>query len=324
MIKYCITINLLTLLWCSTAHAQADSTCYSKPFAKKNYVQLYGGTFSRQVNIISRSAGVHPVMRQVMLASNAAAFTGVNFKYKMLNLYFETALPNTQLVHRRNTNVKSYSFFVNQFYSKWGVTGFFSFNKGLLTTTSGPRPYADRTDLRMLTTGAHVYRIFNSKKFSYLAANSLNGLQLKSCGSLVLLHTILFRRLYSNQSIVPDSVSKYHFTGTEMASKSLNLYSLQVRPGYVYNFVFKQGKYFIAPAFYMGIGGDVHSFTTENEKHTGPNFNWGSRIKIVGGINTAKYYATVEFISDETSSLLYQSKIYNHYKECSVNVGWRF
>jgi hypothetical protein len=322
--KYCITITLLALLCCSNGYAQADSSCYSKPFAKKNYVQPYGGLFSRQVNIISRSANVNPAMKQVMLASNAAAFAGVNFKYKMLSLYFETAIPNTQLVHSSNTKVKSYSLFVNQFGSKWGVTGFFNYNKGLLTSTTPNMQYADRNDLRMLMAGAHVYRIFNSNKFSYLAANSLNGLQLKSCGSFVLLHTVLFRRLYSNQSIIPDSVSKYHFTGSKMASKNLNMYSLQLRPGYVYNFVFKQGKYFIAPAFYMGIGGDMHSFNTATEKHTGFNINWGSRIKIVGGINTAKYYATLEFISDETSSLLYQSKIYNHYKECSINLGWRF
>ncbi len=324
MIKYSITITLLAMLWCSAGHAQADSNCYTKPFAKKNYMQLYSGLFSRRVNIISRSASVNPAMRQVMLAGNAAAFTGVNFKYKKLSLYAETAIPNTQLVHNSNTNVRSFSFFVNQFYSKWGVTGFFNFNKGLLTSSSGPTPYADRTDLRMLTAGAHVYRIFNSNKFSYLAANSLNALQLKSRGSLVLLNTILFRRLYSHQSIIPDSVSKYHFTGSEMASKNLNLYSLQVRPGYIYNFTFKQGKYFIAPAFYLGIGGDVHSFTTAGERHTGPNINWGSRIKIVGGINTSKYYATVEFISDASTSLLYRSKIYNHYKECSINLGWRF
>jgi hypothetical protein len=322
--KYYIAINLLLLLWCNAACAQADSTCYSKPFTKKNYVQLYSGLFGRQVNIISRSAGVNPAMRQVMLASNAAAFAGVNFKYKKLSLYVETAIPNSQLVHSSNTKVRAYSFFVNQFGSKWGVTGFFNYNKGLLTSTNPNMQYTDRNDLRMLTAGAHVYRIFNSRKFSYLAANSLNGLQLKSRGSLVLLNTILFRRLYSKQSIIPDSVSKYHFTGSEMASKNINLYSLQVRPGYIYNFVFKQGKYFIAPAFYMGIGGDIHSFTTFNERHTGPNINWGSRIKVVGGINTAKYYATVEFVSDASTSLLYQSKIYNHYKECSVNVGWRF
>ncbi len=322
--KYCFAITIPALLWCSTGYAQADSTSYSKPFAKKNYVQLYSGLFGRQLNIISRSAKVNPAMKQVMLASNAAAFAGVNFKYKKLSLYFETGIPNTQLVNSSNTKVKSYSFFVNQFGSRWGVTGFVNYNKGLLTNTTPNMQYADRNDLRMFTAGAHVYRIFNSNKFSYMAANSLNSLQLKSRGSFVLLHTVLFRKLYSGQSIVPDSVSKYHFTGSQMASKNLNLYSLQIRPGYIYNVVFKQGKYFIAPAFYMGFGGDVHSFTTANERHTGPNINWGRRIKIVCGINTAKYYASVEFISDESSSLLYKSKIYNHYKECSINMGWRF
>jgi hypothetical protein len=149
-------------------------------------------------------------------------------------------------------------------------------------------------------------------------------LQLKKQGSVVLLTTVLFRKIYSTQSIIPDSVSKYHFTGNESASKNLNLYSLQFRPGYIYNFTFKEGKYFIAPAFYVGLGGDIHNFKESSKTHNGLNLNWGNRIKVVAGINTKKYYATIEFISDTNTSLLYQSKIYNHYTEGSLNIAYRF
>ncbi len=318
------TTSLLICIFVSiTSFAQHDSN-YVRLFEKRNYAQTYSGLFSRQLNFISRNKSVSPLMKEVKLASNAAAFAGVNIKYKKLSLYFETTLPNTQLVARGNTKVKAYSFFVNQFSNKWGVTGFFNFNKGLLTRTSEPVPYADRSDMRVLTVGAHIYKIFNSKKFSYQAANSQGFLQIKKQGSIVLLTTVLFRKIYSTQSIIPDSVSKYHFTGSENASKSLNLYSLQFRPGYIYNFTFKQGKYFIAPALYIGFGADIHNFKETTKTHNGPNFNWGNRIKIVGGINTKKYYATLEFISDTNTSLLYQSKIYNHYAEGSINIAYRF
>jgi hypothetical protein len=320
--KYIIGLLLYTFI-STTTFGQYD-TNYIRPFAKKNYAQLYTGLFSRQLNFISLNKDVNPLMKQVKLSSNAAAFVGTNIKYKKLSLYFETTIPNTQLVPKGNTKVKAYSFFVNQFSNKWGVTGFFNFNNGLLTKTLESIPYADRRDMHMLTIGAHVYRIFNSKRFSYLAANSQGLLQLKKQGSVVLLTTILFRKIYSTQSIIPDSVSKYHFTGNEAASKNLNLYSLQFRPGYIYNFTFKQGKYFIAPAFYVGLGGDIHNFKESSKTHNGLNLNWGNRIKVVAGINTKKYYATVEFISDTNTSLLYQSKIYNHYTEGSLNIAYRF
>jgi Domain of unknown function (DUF4421) len=317
-------ISLLSCIVISIATLAQHDTAYVRPLAKKNYAQLYTGLFSRQLNFISRNKNVSPQMKQVTLASNAAAFVGTNVKYKKLSLYFETTIPNTQLVSKGNTKVKAYSFFVNQFSSKWGVTGFFNFNKGLLTATSMQMPYADRVDMRMLTVGAHIYKIFNSKKFSYLAANSQGLLQLKKQGSFILLTTALFRKIYSTQSIIPDSVSKYHFTGSEAASKNINLYSLQFRPGYIYNFTFKKGKYFIAPAFYLGLGADIHSFKELDKTHKGPNLNWGNRMKIVAGINAKKYYATIEFISDTNTSLLYQSKIYNNYREGSINVAYRF
>jgi Domain of unknown function (DUF4421) len=319
---------LTTLFFISTLHislsAQKDTSQYIQSFVKADFVQLYTGLFSRQLRFISRNPVVKPEMREIMLASNAAAFIGSSLRYKKLNIYLETSLPNTYLVDRRKTKVKAYALFVNQFYSKWGITGFFSFNKGFLSGTSMPGRYADRNDLRMLTAGAHVYRIFNSKKFSYLAANSQGKLQLNSQGSFVLLTTVLLRRLYSTHSIIPDSLSKYHFTGSMESSKNLQFYSVLFKPGYVYNFVFKKGKYFISPALYMGMGADLHSFTTKSVMHTGLNLNQGIRFKIVAGINSKNYYTTLEFLSDKTTTFLYQTKIKSYYKELSLNLAYRF
>jgi hypothetical protein len=305
-------------------YTQQDSGRYYQPFEKNNFVQIYTGLFSRKLNIISRNPEVKPEMKEIMLASNAALFAGTSVRYKKLSIYLETTIPNTHLVNRHHTKVKAYAFFVNQFTNKWGVTGFFSYNKGLLTSTPGPMRYRDRNDLRMLTTGGHIYRIFNSKKFSYLAANSQSYIQIKSQGSFVLLTTVQYRKLYSTESIIPDSLSKYHFNGSMEASKNIQFFCVQFKPGYVYNFIFDKGRFFIAPALYMGMGADVHTFMTQSETHTGPNMNLGQRFKIVGGTNTKKYYATIEILVDKTTTLLYQSKMVNYYKEFSLNLAYRF
>ncbi len=327
----CLLMLLMALL-CGSLFAQKDSCNFKKndsctfieSFSRKNYVQAYTGFFKRQFNFIPRKMGVSRGIKEVLLSSNAAAFAGISVKYKKLSAYFETAIPQTALVHRSKTTVRGYSFFVSQFYSKWGVTGFFSWNKGLLTATRGPMRYADRSDLRMLTTGAYVYRIFNPKKFSYQAANSQSKLQIKSHGSFAVMTNLLYRKLYSNQSIIPDSISKYHITGSMEPSKSLQFYSTQIRPGYIYNQVFKQGRFFIAPAFYAGMGADFHVFNTETEKHNGTNFNWGYRFKMVAGINGKKMALTIELLTDRTTTNLYFTRLNNIYNEASLNASYRF
>ncbi len=301
-----------------------DSSTFVENFARTNYVQVYSGFFRRQFHFIPRKMGVTRGVKEVRLSSNAAAFAGIRVKYKKLSAYFETAIPQTALVHSSKTSVKGYSFFASQFYEKWGVTGFFNWNKGLLTASNGLMRYTDRNDLRMLTTGAYVYRIFNPKKFSYQAANSQSKLQLQSHGSFALMSTILYRKLYSNESIIPDSISKYHITGSMEASKNLQFYSTQIRPGYIYNLVFKQGKYFMAPALYAGMGADYHVFKTENEKYGGANFNWGYRFKMVAGINGKKMALTAELLTDRTTTHLYFSKLNNIYNEVSINASYRF
>ncbi len=303
---------------------KTDSSTFVENFTRKNYVQVYTGFFKRQFHFIPRKMGVMKGMKDVMLSSNAAAFAGISVKYKKMSAYFETAIPQTALVHSSKTKVRGYSFFISQFYEKWGITGFLNWNKGLLTASNGLMRYTDRNDLRMFTTGAYVYRIFNPKKFSYQAANSQSKLQVQNHGSFALMTTILYRKLYSNESIVPDSISKYHFTGSMEPSKNLQFYSTQLRPGYIYNLVFKQGKYFIAPALYAGMGADYHVFNTATEMHGGANFNWGYRFKMVAGINGKKMALTAELLTDRTTTHLYYSKLNNIYNEASINFSYRF
>ena len=93
-----------------------------------------------------------------------------------------------------------------------------------------------------------------------MAVNSTSKLPTKSSGSFIIMATPLYRRMFSFESIIPDGERKYHFNGTEMPSKSLQFYSFHCKPGYMYNLVFDKGKYFVAPALYVGGGADWHIF----------------------------------------------------------------
>jgi hypothetical protein len=305
-----------------SALAQVD-TAFIKTFAKKNFVQLYHGSYARAIEFVPENkAGMQ---HRICLSPNSASFGGFILGYKNFVLYGDFSLPGTHRVSSRQTNVKSLAFFLSHFCYKWGITAFASLNRGLLMGRENmPMMYSSRNDLRMFSAGVHLYRIFNPKYFSYAAASSQQMLQVKSAGSLIAVLTPAYRMIRSSESIIPTAISKYHLTGKMEISKKITLASLQFKPGYAYNFVMKGGTYFFAPAVYAGAGADFHRIETASDTQSGLNVNAGYRFKLTTGINKKKYYITAEYILDHTRSYLYQSAVKNTYRECSINVGWRF
>ncbi|CAN5385635.1 hypothetical protein BH10BAC2_BH10BAC2_49400 [soil metagenome] len=325
LIESMLKINFILLfLWpVQSSYAQKkDSLQNVHCFVKKNYIQPYIGTFKRSINLLSNQHCEE--MNNLRFSPNSSAFAGISLNYKRLNIYLETAMPNTHKVDRSNSDVRSTALFVHHFQKKWGVTGFVSWNKGLLMFMPSQGMYGDRNDLRMITAGTHIYNIFNGEKFSYSAANSMTKQQTKSKGSLLLMTTPMYRKLYSSESIIPDSVRPVHLNGTSAPSKSLQFFSLQCKPGYTYNFIFKEGRYFIAPAVYAGAGIDYHTFKAAEELYGGINFNTGYRVKFVTGINCEKFYLTLEYLRDKSIGYLYKTDIENTYTELSCNLGIRF
>ena len=317
-----ILITVYTLLTPVFIFAQKDSTKTVKEFSRKNFIQPYMGTFNRSIIFLSNEKNEERY--GLRFSPNSSAFAGVSVNYKKLSIYAETSIPNTQKVDRSRTNVRSSALFVHHFTQKWGITGFASWNKGLLMYTPEDEMYEDRNDLRMITIGAHFYNIFNGKKFSYTAANSMTKLQTKSKGSLMLMTTPVFRRLYSSESIIPDTIRQYHLTGTSSPSKSIQFISLQCKPGYIYNFVFGKGRYFISPALYAGAGIEYHTVNTKEERHNDFNLSTGFRAKLVTGINGEKFFLSFELLTDRNTAYLYKTIIKNNYTEMSCNLGFRF
>lgn len=305
-----------------TASGQTD-TLYIQSFERKNFLQLYAGNFSRNISFTpTEKKGAD---QQIILSPNSSAFCGFVLGYKKITLYGDVALPQTAKVNRRQTDVRAFSFFLSHFKNQWGLTGFTSYNRGLLMALDNmPMMYNSRTDLRKFTAGVHVYRIFNASKFSFVAANSQQMMQRKSAGSFIIKLTPSYRILHSPQSIIPLEKSKYHLTGEMTMSRQLQLFSLQLKPGYAYNFVLKQGSYFVSPSLFAGPGADYHLLEQTLNKHNGFNLNFGYRFKITAGINKQKYFATIEALTDHTRSYLYRSVAKNTYRECSLNIGWRF
>lgn len=316
---------LLPIIFISSTEAvtaQTDTT-FIGALENKNFLQLYGGRFTRQINFIpsDKSGKQH----QITLSPNSSAFCGFILGYKKITLYGDVALPQTAKLSPQQTNVRAFSFFISHFKNKWGATGFFSYNKGLLMLEENTgMMYGSREDIRKITGGVHIYHIMNEKKFSYIAANSQQMQQRKSAGSLIVVFTPSYRIIQSPQSIIPIEKSKYHLTGDMTLSRRLQFFSVQLKPGYAHNFVWQNGNYFFAPSIYAGPGADVHQLSQSNKTIRGVNMNFGYRTKLTTGINRSRIYATAEILYDHTQSTVYRSVYKNAYTECTLNVGWRF
>jgi Domain of unknown function (DUF4421) len=319
-----ISLYVVLLILSGRIQLQAQhDTQYISRFERTDFLQLYAGNFSRKIDFITneKNGSAH----QITFSPNSSAFCGFVLGYKKITLYGDVALPQTSKVNRQQTDVRAFSIFLSHFKHKWGVTGFTSYNRGLLMASENTvMMYSNRSDLRKFTLGAHVYRIFNASKFSFIAANSQQMLQQKSAGSFIVKLTPSYRILQSPGSIIPVEKSKYHLTGEMTMSRRLQLFSIQLKPGYAHNFVFNKTNFFVTPSLFAGPGADYHLLQQTNSRHRGFNFNFGYRFKITAGINKHRYFATIETLTDHTRSYLYRTVAKNTYKECTLNVGWRF
>lgn len=319
-LKYVLTFFLLMVS--TEMFSQDDTAKLVEVFERKSMLQPYFGTFKRTITFLSKEKNSE--MYGLRFSPNYGPFAGISLQYKKLNIYFETSLPNSQLVETNDSDVRSVSLFLNKFNEKFGFTGFLNWNKGLLMYMPVPSMYGDRNDLRMITVGAHLYKIFNGTQFSYAAANSLTRLQKKSRGSLMLMITPTYKSLYSNHGIIPDSLRNFHLTGSSDPLRRLDFFSIQCRPGYIYNFVINNGKYFFSPALYAGAGTEFHTLITTDHLHHGYNLTSGYRIKVVTGVNGKRVYCSMELLLDSNTTYLYKTNITNTYREVTCNFGFRF
>jgi Domain of unknown function (DUF4421) len=304
------------------AQQHSFDSCYVTACTRTNVVQGYVGAYSRK--ILFTSLDHQNRQNDVFLSPNSSAFLGVTGNYKRIALYAEVIVPNTSKVSNQMSSVRGFALFANHFTPRWGVTAFVNYNRGLLMMGNQVMPYFDRNDLRAFTIGAHHYTVLQPRCFSLSAANGGAYLQTQSKGSFMLLTTPAIRTFSSSQSIIPEDIIRYHFTEMPINLKSLSLYGIQVKPGYVYNYVRKKGHIFSSAALYAGLGTDFHQIITDSGKHRNVNLNLGYRAKFVVGTNSNKWVFTAELLTDRTQSYLCSTLLVNQYYECSLNLGYRF
>lgn len=225
------------------AVAQTEDTTFIARYPKPNNIELSNAYNSTKLNFHIRKNKSDAAN----FFSNNGLLSGVYLNYNWLILGYGINVPFTN----RDKNVKdfkSYRLRLRSYYHGWGVTGNMDVYKGLLSQTYKGR-YTPVNGVRYTNVGADIFHVFNSKRYSYKAAQYLGEQQLKSSGSF-LLHirpSYYALGLQTSSSPVSDSVQNF-------LRGNPRWFTFTGSVGYGYNKVWDEGKWIISPSLEGGLG----------------------------------------------------------------------
>jgi hypothetical protein len=185
--------------------------------------------------------------------------------------------------------------------------------------------YPKRPDMRISSTSAIFYYIFNYKKHSIRAAYIQNERQLKSSGSLMLMPAVLFLKLSADSCIIPKAyIDKYNIDPSEQI-KSGNFKLFGMSAGYSYTLVML--KYFYINASFLP-GCFLQKYKYENntgtERREKFSLLWLGRLAF--GYNSDKFYAGIGgvFGFNSTPIPILETNFHYDMNQIRLWIGTRF
>lgn len=176
----------------------------------------------------------------------------------------------------------------------------------------------------------NVYYVFNHRKFSYTAAYSQSGQQLRSAGSWILGFSYTRQKLNFDYRNLP-SYLLYDEQGNDILNDALKISNINYRNysvnlGYSYNWVFAKNFLFnetLTPTIGYNINkGEKFEFDKSLFHHTSFNFDIISRTAIVW--NTGLFYAGAACVAHTYSYKKTSYSVLNALFKVNAYVGINF
>jgi hypothetical protein len=185
---------------------------------------------------------------------------GLALDYRWIGIELFTRLPFNEKIEKGTTNntgiylrVNKSKFWANGIFQKFN--GFYWNNPDEITRSElAPGLYPLRPDLKSIFLQVNAYYIFRPDRFSNMAAQGENEMQLKSGGTFFTGLGFYFDRLNSSNPIVPES-QKHNFKGQERLNQ-ITTRSFALSGGYAHTFVIFKKFY---TAFYLAPGFAIFS-----------------------------------------------------------------
>ncbi len=164
-----------------------------------------------------------------------------------------------------------------------------------------------------------VTYLVTEDQVSFKSSYNRNEMQLRSAGSWMLSGGISYYTLRSQNSIFDPSL-RTRF-GTDSLISQLSATAFQLRPGYVYNFVF--GKFTLHAAVSVGMAFQNKSFTkpavSGNSLGVAPEYNLRAAI----GYDDGEYFASLFLVFQQSSLSVEGIRLDNSSRNVQFLIGYR-
>lgn len=312
-------------VWCLllvNAHAVAsvEDTIYIKTLKRKHSVQF--NTWLTDVDLL-----VLPRKQEkdlaIKLQPNVKGQAGLALGFKYFTVAMGFQIPGTQSDEVRRGKTDYYDFSFGYFKRKFGGEIYYRYFKGMMRGKNDFTEDFIRPDIYLSTGGLNFFYASNHKKFSMRSAISQQEIQIKSAGSFVLLVNTQFRNLLADSSIIPTLLDKEQYFGQLQGLKEMRFLTASIRPGYAYNFVGKDGKWFASPAVFAGAGSGWYTSQSNVGYKVGLPIDVTFHAKAYAGYNHPKWFLSVFYTYDGNVNV-FKNSLVNMNTYCfGLNVGYR-
>ena len=231
-------------------HAQ-DSTNIID-YSDRLLIRVYTVTKSNSLDIVNKEAN-----KTLELLPNGNTSLGFGFNYKKIGLGVAFGLPLSEENDRKYGKTRRLDLQGSVYSKKFGADGYFQVYKGYYN--SNPQDFLDWTrdvqpqvqNMRILSTGATAFYLFNSDAFSYRAAFVRDEIQQRSSGSFLMGLFGNYDEGITDDGFIPDEFPD-SLKSTINVKEFRNL-ALGVSLGYARNFVIRR-KFILGFAVLPGFG----------------------------------------------------------------------
>jgi Domain of unknown function (DUF4421) len=237
--------------------------------------------------------------RPLRYRPNTSFSTGVGATYGALtlNLGFGLGFLNPNKDEKGKTS--SIDLQSHIYTRKWVIDLYGQFYKGYYLSPRGLAStetdnYYLRRDIRVNLLGASVYRLLNSKQFSYRAALLQNEWQKKSAGSFLVGGEIYTGVIKADSTLVPGMLAA-SYAQRDIIKTSFTEFGPGI--GYAYTGVYKEHFFATGSISLNGDIGFVKEYTatgSDNKTTISPNIT----LRAVAGYNSDNWSATVSWVNN--------------------------
>lgn len=301
-------MNRLILLLTASFLLQLSSVAqvYVKPDHDTAYYRSYKGTIIGRIylsrNYMQFKMDPPGGITTMKYHANTPLSIGLGLTYRSLSFSFSKGLNFLQSNTTKGTT-HSTNFQLHIYKTKWTLDAVAQFYRGNYLSPHGlaspdGRSYYIRPDMGVQLVGESVYRVLNSKRFSYGAGLSQNAWQQKSAGSFLIGAEAYYIAFNADSAFVPRNVDSLY---NEKGIRKIHLFEIGPGGGYAYTLVIDK-HYFLLGSLNANINLYLSQESGNGVRGDKAGFSPTYLLRFGGGYTTNKWGINLTWIMTDAST----------------------